>query len=591
MPLATQRQETAEASQPLKLSAGRVSVWLSPTGTALRDIAFDGEVVLRGLAFVARDQDWGTLPLSAAPQIRRSGEDLEIEVAGAGDYANGDLSWRVVFRLSPEGVEAHSTVRSSKGFLTNRTGLVVLHGLQACRGREVALNHSDGRSSRSAFPVEVSPHQPFLDIAAMTHRTAGGAGVHIAFQGEVFEMEDQRNWTDASYKTYSRPLALPFPYRIGKGETSEQIVRVTFEAGASKSTEGETKPGIQVSAPMPRLATGLPVNRPPLDEAAAAALDKLGLAAVALEIDPEENGWADSLKRHLASMTGPVRVDCRMGGEIDHAAVLSTIHDVLAGRQVVGISLWDAPQSAIASAHELWPGTPVGGGTGAFFAEFNRGTLPSGINYATWTTNPTVHASDDDTLGESIEPLRDILSTAKAKAPGLDFVVGPLTLVMRFNPNATSPAARRAEPPPDSRQHTVLTASWLLGTVAGFVDPAVKHLTVFEITGPKGLLRSDGSLSPSGHLVSRLTPLSGQQVEVVIWPHEPRARGLLFQTAGGRVLVLTQARAEAVHLALPEGRWAAPERLGSEGFAADPQPAGGTINVDGFGVVWLAEIT
>ncbi len=33
-------------------------------------------------------------------------------------------------------------------------------------------------------------------------------------EGEVFEMEDQRNWTDASFKTYCRPLALPIPYRL-----------------------------------------------------------------------------------------------------------------------------------------------------------------------------------------------------------------------------------------------------------------------------------------------------------------------------------------------------------------------------------------
>ena len=27
--------------------------------------------------------------------------------------------------------------------------------------------------------------------------------------GDSFEMEDHRNWTDASFKTYVRPLALP----------------------------------------------------------------------------------------------------------------------------------------------------------------------------------------------------------------------------------------------------------------------------------------------------------------------------------------------------------------------------------------------
>lgn len=589
MPLATQRQESAEATPPADLSVGRVSACLSPGGTALRDIAFDGEVVLRGLAFVARDENWGTLPLAAEPRIRRSGDVMEVEASGAGAYDNGDLTWRVVFRISALSVEAQMTVRSAQGFSTNRTGLVVLHGLSACRDQEVAITHSDGGSSRSTFPRLISPHQPFMNLAAMAHRTAGGTGVRIEFEGDVFETEDQRNWTDASYKTYSRPLALPFPYRIGAGETVEQSVRITFEAGSSAKAEADLSPRIREKAPMPRLGTGLPVVRPVPNPAALAALQALGLASVALEIDPEEQGWREALRQHLAAVQGPVRLNLRMTRESDHADVLESLKAALGDRQPIGISMWGALQEAIAHAREMWPGMPLGGGTGAFFAEFNRGSLPSPVDYATWTTNPTVHASDDDTLGESIEPLEDVLATAQTKASNLDLVVGPLTLAMRFNPNATSSEARRAETPPDPRQHTVLAASWLLGTLAGFVHSAVKDLIVFEAVGPKGLIHADASLSPSAHLVSRLAPLSGCLTEVVTWPYEPRARGLLVHASGGRVLAVTQARAATARLHLPEGRWSAPESLGSNGFMAAPQQADGTVVVDGFGVVWLTE--
>ncbi|MFD0462896.1 hypothetical protein ACFQY9_14615 [Microvirga aerilata] len=474
---------------------------------------------------MARDENWGTLPLAAAPQIRRSEDSIEIEASGEGDHPNGDLSWHVLFRISPKGIEARSAVRSSRGFLTNRTGLVVLHGLAACRGQEVVVTHADGRSTHAAFPVQISPHQPFMDMAALAHRTARGTAVLIAFEGEVFETEDQRNWTDASYKTYSRPLALPFPYRIGAGEAVEQNVRIAFKAGAAASGTIETQSRIDKAALLPRLEAGLPVVRPVPDQAVAPAIKELSLHAIALEIDPDEPGWADKLAGHLAAIPGNIRLNCRLRGHTDYATVLEAIDRVLSGRKPLGISVWDAAQEAVDHARRLWPDTPIGGGTGAFFTELNRGTLPSRIDYATWTTNPTVHASDDDTLGESIEPLADILATAHAKAPGLDLVVGPLTLGMRFNPNATSPEARRAEAPPDPRQHTVLAASWLLGTIAGFIDAAVKDLIVFEAAGPKGLVQADGLLSPSGHLVSRLAPLAGCKAEIVTWAHEPRARG------------------------------------------------------------------
>ena len=36
-------------------------------------------------------------------------------------------------------------------------------------------------------------------------------------EGDAFEMEDQRNWADASFKTYVRPLSKPRPYVIAKG--------------------------------------------------------------------------------------------------------------------------------------------------------------------------------------------------------------------------------------------------------------------------------------------------------------------------------------------------------------------------------------
>ena len=40
-------------------------------------------------------------------------------------------------------------------------------------------------------------------------------------------MEDQRQWGDASFKTYNRPLAKPWPYQIEDGSVLEQSVCLT----------------------------------------------------------------------------------------------------------------------------------------------------------------------------------------------------------------------------------------------------------------------------------------------------------------------------------------------------------------------------
>ena len=64
-------------------------------------------------------------------------------------------------------------------------------------------------------------------MQSIAHATAGGEIV-IRFEGDLWEMEDQRNWTDASYKTYSTPLRLPYPVEIHEGDRVWQ--RVTIEA-------------------------------------------------------------------------------------------------------------------------------------------------------------------------------------------------------------------------------------------------------------------------------------------------------------------------------------------------------------------------
>ena len=84
------------------------------------------------------------------------------------------------------------------------------------------------RRSRSA----ISPHQPAMDIESLAW-THDGVATRVAFAGEVFEMEDQRNWTDASYKTYSTPLSRPFPVVIPEGGVIEQSI--VFEAGARRA--------------------------------------------------------------------------------------------------------------------------------------------------------------------------------------------------------------------------------------------------------------------------------------------------------------------------------------------------------------------
>ncbi len=57
-------------------------------------------------------------------------------------------------------------------------------------------------------------------------------------EGDAWEMEDHRNWLDASFKTYVRPLALPYPYTLKAGSSVTQTVTLTFSGIAARGDAG-----------------------------------------------------------------------------------------------------------------------------------------------------------------------------------------------------------------------------------------------------------------------------------------------------------------------------------------------------------------
>ncbi|RUV28039.1 hypothetical protein EOB49_36060, partial [Mesorhizobium sp. M7A.F.Ca.MR.148.00.0.0] len=63
------------------------------------------------------------------------------------------------------------------------------------------------------------------------------------------EMEDQRNWSDASYKTYVRPLALPWPYVLPAGLPLRQTISLRI-AGEGKA------PAVTVTSEPVRVGLG-----------------------------------------------------------------------------------------------------------------------------------------------------------------------------------------------------------------------------------------------------------------------------------------------------------------------------------------------
>ena len=568
----------------MQVSTQAISGVLDGNGTFLREIRVGAEEVFRGVGFVARDENWGTPSLAATPRRADVGQRIDIESAGELSTRSGDLNWSVTWTFDESAVEVVAKASSQSGFSTNRTGLVVLHSLGASRGRPVRVTHPDRTQQFTQFPTLIAPHQPFFDVAAMEYETRAGHRLRISFEGEVFEIEDQRNWTDASYKTYCRPLRLPYPYRIGPGVTIRQRVRIEIFAIKSLNGRGGGRAPVEASiGSVPAIGTSLPPGRP--HAGAQHALKILALNFTALEVDLADTGWKADFDARLALVTGKLRIDIRPAPGPATLDALSALEPVVTHSDLLGVTLWGADDAMLGAARDIFLKAPLGAGSPAFFTELNRTEpLPAQADYLSWPSNPTAHGVSDDTIGETTEVSEDILATIHAKAAARPLHVGPMTLRMRFNPVATTPEGRRG-PPPDPRQGTIIAAAWAVATLCGYIDETVRALDFFEPSGAKGLIDEMGAVTPAGAVLSRLARQSGSLARALRWAGSPRARGLLIETSEGALLCVAYMRQDEVTLALPPRRWRL-ERLGPSGFWSAP-PIGETLAMAGFSVAWL----
>jgi hypothetical protein len=207
---------------------------------ALRFIKIYGKEAIRNLAFVVRDKDWGTYnPALDNLHIEQRDDGFEVSFDAVCKDAGQELHYHATISGSADGtLRFTGSGKAITDFVTNRSGFVVLHPVVGVSGYPVTVERVDGSIVQSRFPQLVDPVQPFKDLRALTHQVLPGVSVSCRMEGETFEMEDHRQWGDASYKTYVRPIALPWPFTISAGEILEQSVTLTVSGEPENTAAG-----------------------------------------------------------------------------------------------------------------------------------------------------------------------------------------------------------------------------------------------------------------------------------------------------------------------------------------------------------------
>jgi D-apionolactonase len=422
---------------------------------ALRAICWQGVEVVRAIDCPVRDENWGTYPQESVEESW----DAETGVyRRTFRIAQDALRGRLQMQLSESGsLSAELQLHALREFSTNRAGFIVLHPIAGVAGTPLQVQHPDQQIEQTHFPKRISPHQPAVDIFSLMHEREG-VRIEIAFAGEVFEMEDQRNWGDASFKTYCRPLALPTPYTLKAGEEVWQRIVVSA-----------------TSRP-PELLLAAESGWSDPD-------DNLGSLSLLLRLYGHETGTEDWLGAVTKGRAVDLEVVIPSGADPEQH--LTSIAAALASQRVAPhhvIALPEAylksyppsgpwpvgatPTEAARAARKAFPHARIGVGVLTNFAELNRCRPEPGVgDYLTFSATAIVHAADDRSVWETLETLPQILESAKALAPGLPIRLGLVSIGMRTNPYGATvaPNPERARKPmaqDDPRQSTEFAARY-----------------------------------------------------------------------------------------------------------------------------------
>ncbi|WP_422071644.1 hypothetical protein [Tranquillimonas rosea] len=526
------------------------------TGTGLRHVRLGGTELIRSVAFLARDRDWGTLtPEPGGVEETWTEGVLCLTTVLVFRTGGASLTVALSVRASETGITLEATGNAAGAFETNRAGFTVLHPITGQAGAPVSVTHSDGSEQHSVFPDLIAPWQPFMDIAAITHH-AGDMACTCRFAGDVFEMEDQRQWGDASFKTYNRPLARPWPYVIAAGEPLRQSVELSWRRAAP--VPAPTEPALPSGPRFPD--TALVVTS---DEARRLAAGPDVLDAVA----PQR------LLCHLDATLGDVDGQCAAFATLQAAFPASTYDLELIGA-------FDGDPEAELAAHARaaanagfspasvmvcpsvdrqstppgsdWPDCPpletihaaaraafdapvMGGGMASLFTELNRKPPPSGmLDFVTHALCPIVHDADDVSVMETLEAVPHITRSARALIGEAEYRIGPCTIAMRQNPygSRTIPnpgGSRVCMTDNDPRHRGAFGAAYALGLATALAPAGPSVWTPAAVFGPRGLFARDGTLLQVAEVIRALAACAGRPVtEAAI--RDGRARMTLGDT-------------------------------------------------------------
>jgi hypothetical protein len=478
----------------------------------LRRIKSGNNEVLRMIYPSVRGRGWLTYyPVITDEKFEINPDSFRISYES---IYTGEINFRAHFLI--EGFADNTVVFSMDGeaisdFEKNRIGFCVLHPAE-CAGKSCTIGHTNGEEEATMFPRFISPRQPFTDIRNMNWEKNGN-NFSLDFYGDVFETEDHRNWTDASYKTYCTPLGIPYPVRLKSGEKISQ--KVVFKMNSTTPEPGIVEDsGITITV-LPDNVSHLPMigisrsSRPQeINENEIQIIRKLKFDHYRADLHLFDAKWIDTASKAASEA---MKIGCPLE--------LAVFVDDRFHEQVKGLLDWIVvTKPAIAAVnifhkdHRSTPATIIneicpmikkflpeiktGAGTNANFAQVNRDRPSSPyVDNISYSIHPQEHAGDNFTLIENLQAQAFTVESAINFSNGRGIWVSPINIQRRFNANTENleqPAVNGSCPPQvDSRLLSLFGACWIAGSLKYICESGATGVTYLETVGERGIFQGD----------------------------------------------------------------------------------------------------
>ena len=494
--------------KPLSLHAGPLKI--NYVNGMIDSICFNQFEVIRRVYMALRDRYWNTIPYTIKEFTLYERNDrfaLSYTATHRDQAKNIAFIWKGSIKGTDEGTITFTMKGTSEStFLRNRIGWCILHPLDICTGIPCMVEKADGSKVASRFPGSaIAPYQPFTDVVALSWEFSPGCVCTVRCYGDAFETEDQRNWSDGSFKTYSTPLSLPAPVEVTVGTIIEQTVTISVAVSRTVRCEPPFQKPLDLEKSFGKPVDGIRIGLrclpdKPLHSEVQKKCASLGISHLRFEVHPEKQAINETLDK-IAAQCAPIgcgaeiALHCTQEYEHELATVASYLHkkplpvaSILVFRNDSAVTPYETAESAYRLLRECVPRNAVVMGTNRYFVELNRADpIDEPYEALCFSATPQVHTFDKQIIMKNLEGLRDCTYDAKRISRGKPIYLTPLTLRPRKDP-----LRPQKDGGSDPRQNELFGAAWLTGAIAMCIFSGVDSLTCLNAAGPDGIMSEDG---------------------------------------------------------------------------------------------------